>query len=109
MTETVSYLEADDMRQPSGKPRHGALSTRPALVELADIPEEAEMPFEEGARSTLDPDLRYRMISEAAYHLYQQRGYADGYDLDDWLQAEAQVDHVALKPESIGQTEESSA
>jgi len=57
-----------------------------------------EMPFEEGAHDALDPDLRHRMISEAAYHLYAQRGYADGYDLDDWLQAEAEVDHTTLSP-----------
>ncbi len=57
-----------------------------------------DMPFEEGAHDTLDPDLRHRMISEAAYHLYTQRGYTDGYDLDDWLQAEAQVDHTTLSP-----------
>ena len=42
------------------------------------------MPFEEGAHDALDPDLRHRLISEAAYYLYVERGYADGYDLDDW-------------------------
>jgi len=36
------------------------------------------------------------MVSETAYHLYAQRGYADGYDLDDWLQAETMIDHIAL-------------
>jgi hypothetical protein len=55
-----------------------------------------ETPFEEGAHDTLDADLRHRMISETAYHLYAQRGYADGYDLDDWLQAETMIDHIAL-------------
>ena len=55
-----------------------------------------ETPFEEGAHDTLDADLRHRMISEAAYHLYAQRGYADGYDLDDWLQAETQIDHISI-------------
>jgi predicted acyl esterase len=40
----------------------------------------------------IDPDLRYRMISEAAYALYAARGYQDGYDTDDWLAAEARVD-----------------
>jgi hypothetical protein len=39
------------------------------------------------------------MISEAAYYLYSQRGYADGYDLDDWLQAEAQIDDLIMNPE----------
>ena len=57
-----------------------------------------DTPFEEGVHDALDPDLRHRMISEAAHHLYAQRGYADGYDLDDWLQAEAQVDHMTTGP-----------
>jgi Protein of unknown function (DUF2934) len=72
-------------------------SEHPSPVAVVDPPEEADMPFAEGAGDTLDPDLRHRMISEAAYHLYAQRGYADGYELDDWLQAEAQVDHVAMR------------
>jgi Protein of unknown function (DUF2934) len=42
----------------------------------------------------LDPEAwdRDRMISEAAYERYMQRGYCDGYDVDDWLAAEAEVD-----------------
>ena len=56
------------------------------------------MPFEEGAHDALDPDLRHRIISEAAYYLYARRGYEDGYDQDDWLQAEAQIDHVVMNP-----------
>jgi hypothetical protein len=58
-----------------------------------------DQPFAEGARDTLDPDLRYRMISEAAYRLYAERGYADGSDVDDWLAAEAEVDHLLLNPD----------
>ena len=33
------------------------------------------------------------MISEAAYRRFAERGYEDGYDQDDWLQAEEDVDH----------------
>jgi hypothetical protein len=77
-------------------------------VEVIDAPEEADMPFVEGADDSLDPDLRHRMISEAAYYLFTQRGYADGYEVDDWLQAEAQVDHVAMKRESNSAMEEAS-
>lgn len=72
--------------------RHGVAGT----VDTLETEDTAETPFEEGAHDSLDPDLRHRMISEAAYHLYEQRGYVDGYDLDDWLQAEAEVDHVSL-------------
>ena len=55
-----------------------------------------DQPFAEGAQDAVDPDLRHRMISEAAFRRYTERGYADGYDLDDWLQAEAEVEHVIL-------------
>ncbi len=34
---------------------------------------------------------REQRIRELAYSRYLQRGGADGHDLDDWLQAEAQV------------------
>jgi hypothetical protein len=60
---------------------------------------EPDRPFAEGAFNDIDPDLRHRMVSEAAYCLYSERGYADGYDVDDWLQAEAEVDHLLLNPQ----------
>jgi ADP-ribose pyrophosphatase YjhB (NUDIX family) len=33
----------------------------------------------------------HRMISVAAYYLAEQRGFAPGRSLDDWLQAEDQI------------------
>ena len=67
---------------------------------LAEIAPEAmpEQPFAEGPGSAIDPELRYRLISETAYRHYVERGYADGGDMDDWLQAEAEVDHYLLNP-----------
>lgn len=35
---------------------------------------------------------RHRKISEAAYFMAEQRGFQGDMVLDDWLQAEAQVD-----------------
>ncbi|HKW85955.1 MAG TPA: DUF2934 domain-containing protein [Nitrospiraceae bacterium] len=35
-------------------------------------------------------DLQAR-ISKRAYELYEQRGYYDGYALEDWLQAEREI------------------
>jgi predicted acyl esterase len=58
-----------------------------------------DQPFEEGVHDAIDADLRHRLISEAAFELYRQRGFADGYDLDDWLAAEAQVDHLQVQRE----------
>ncbi len=52
----------------------------------------AARPFAENLLDQIDPELRHRMISEAAYQMYEERGFADGYDLDDWLQAESEVE-----------------
>ncbi len=46
----------------------------------ASIKEEAVM--EEQARA---------MIEEAAYYLAEKRGFSPGHELEDWLQAEAQI------------------
>jgi hypothetical protein len=32
-----------------------------------------------------------QQIQQRAYELYEQRGRTDGYDLDDWLQAEREI------------------
>lgn len=37
-------------------------------------------------------DSRTQMIARAAYHLAEQRGFAPGHELDDWLAAEFEVD-----------------
>src|SRR5512135_2781274 len=63
-----------------------------------------DQPFSDPARDMIDPALRHRMISEAAYRRYVERGYADGYDLDDWLQAEAAVEQLletAMRSEAV--------
>jgi DUF2934 family protein len=88
-------------RQSSGKV---AETTRTPTLPAADPsrPQTAENKPEQTAEPKLsasvqdevDRDLRHRMISEAAYKLYAQRGYIDGFALADWLQAEAEVDHL---------------
>jgi len=89
-----------------------AASKHPHLVAVPDSSEDSgsmsDVPVEQSAHGTLDPDLRHRMISEAAYYLYTQRGYGDGYDMDDWLQAEAQIEQVIMYPERAMATEEAS-
>jgi hypothetical protein len=32
-----------------------------------------------------------QQIQQRAYELYEQRGRADGHELDDWLQAECEI------------------
>jgi hypothetical protein len=87
--------------------KHPHAAAVPAASEGSDIM--PDTPLEQGAHGVLDPDLRHRMISEAAYYLYTERGSDDGYDLDDWLQAEEQIEHAIVSPERAMATEEASA
>jgi len=90
-----------------------AASKRHHLVAVPEPSEDSgsvsDAPVEQGAHGTLDPDLRHRMINEAAYYLYTQRSYDDGYALDDWLQAEAEIEQMIMDPGRAPATEEASA
>ncbi len=44
---------------------------------------------------SIGPEARQRMIDEAAYYRYVQRGFAHGHDLDDWLAAEADFEEAS--------------
>jgi hypothetical protein len=42
-------------------------------------------------RSRLLPEERRRLIAETAYFIAERRGFSAGSELEDWLQAEAEV------------------
>jgi hypothetical protein len=69
---------------------------RVVLLEESDA-DSIDAAFADVRNDELDADLRHRLISERAYALYRERGYVDGYDLDDWLEAEAEIDHLSLR------------
>ena len=50
-----------------------------------------------GARSFPDSD-RERRIAEAAYYRAEQRGFAPGCEVEDWLAAEGEVDGSTADP-----------
>ena len=43
----------------------------------------------------LSADETQKRIAEAAYYRAQQRGFSPGYEVEDWLAAEAQVRNEA--------------
>jgi len=43
-------------------------------------------------KSTVTPEERYHMIQTAAYYRAEQRGFAGGYEMEDWIAGEAQID-----------------
>lgn len=42
-----------------------------------------------------DPQTREALIRLAAYRFYERRGFIDGHELEDWLQAEMEIDRRA--------------
>ena len=46
------------------------------------------------APSSLDitPEERWKMVAVAAYHKAEQRGFATGHELEDWTEAEKEID-----------------
>ena len=38
---------------------------------------------------------RRQEVAKRAYELYAARGYREGYDLDDWFEAEREIDRAA--------------
>ena len=53
-----------------------------------------ERPDAAGAQrgTAITPSARRRMVAEAAYFLAERRGFACGFELADWLDAERDVD-----------------
>lgn len=53
-------------------------------------PDTTSAPAQTSQTAELDPQFQ-RQIRVRAYELYEQRGGEMGHELDDWLQAEAEV------------------
>lgn len=47
-----------------------------------------------GAGARIAPEERKRMIAEAAYYRAERRGFATGGELDDWIEAETEIDRL---------------
>jgi hypothetical protein len=43
------------------------------------------------ARAEVSPDELRKLVSEAAYYRAKQRGFTPGHEMEDWIQAEAEV------------------
>ena len=81
------------------------------LASSNTVPGQADLPEQEhhspgfSELSPIDAEIRNRMIAEAAYYRAEARGFATGYELEDWLEAEADVDHT-LSPSALAPIQE---
>lgn len=68
--------------------RHQVSSAQASATSAANEARDASRP----TMPVTDPDTRAQMIAEAAYYLSEQRGFAPGHEVEDWLAAEQQID-----------------
>jgi len=59
------------------------------------VKSEAKVSASSSPAPRVSAEERQRMIAEAAYFRAQQRGFAGGDSLDDWLAAERQIDQAS--------------
>jgi len=46
----------------------------------------------------MEPEQRRAMIAEAAYFRSERRGFEPGHELEDWVAAESDVEHLSPLP-----------
>jgi hypothetical protein len=50
----------------------------------------------------VDPEQRAALIAEAAFFRAEQRGFAPGHEVEDWLAAESEVDARLMRTAETG-------
>jgi len=86
-----------------------AVPTRPAATVTAPPPSVSarSVNVATGARpdpilaKVIDADERRRMIQEAAYHKFLQRGPGNGTPAHDWIEAEAEIDALLAEEQLV--------
>lgn len=70
-------------------------SSRQAVAAKVGLDAEAPNPIFSNAAQ------RHALIEKAAYYRAEHRGFALGHELDDWLEAEREVDTKLFRGESL--------
>jgi Protein of unknown function (DUF2934) len=79
--------------------RKAALAKPPVAAQAAAAPPDAGVAAV-APRPALDPELRARMVETAAYFRAERRGFTPGYEVEDWLAAEAEIESLVGGPAS---------
>ena len=73
-------------------PRRKAAGAAPTIME-SGVPAALESPRSAPSAPTgIEPEVRRQMVAIEAYFLAERRGFAIGYEVEDWLAAEAVVE-----------------
>ncbi len=73
--------------KPGPQQSQPARTTASAQVAIRKRSAESSM-----ASAKIVPEERQQLIAQAAYFIAERRGFAPGNELEDWLQAEAEIE-----------------
>ncbi len=79
--------------------RKGPAAPAPVVAPSVTVPVAAA-----ATKPALDPELRARMVETAAYFRAERRGFTPGYEVEDWLVAEAEIESLVGGPASPART-----
>ncbi|MGE0311691.1 MAG: DUF2934 domain-containing protein [Lautropia sp.] len=82
---------ASTAKKSHARPRRAASQTAPVTPAPTSAAPDRPIDTPADVAPGGDAGSRDEMIRQAAYSFYEQRGCVDGYDLEDWLNAEAVV------------------
>ena len=90
MAASSKTIRAQTRHQATSQPE-APVDPSPTVAALKPI---SVMPPATRVRTDVPASLRHDMIEHAAYFRAEQRGFAPGFELDDWIAAEAEVDSI---------------
>jgi hypothetical protein len=78
-------------KKPPAAPRKPTTATKTAKIPTRAAAPRSDKELTSDARVELTRDELQKLIEEAAYFRAKQRGFQPGHELEDWIQAEAEV------------------
>jgi hypothetical protein len=96
--KTAASTEKKTAVKPAPKAASTKTAVKPAVKKTTTVkaatteakPKKA--PAKKAVAIAVSPEHRYHMIATAAYYLAERRGFAGGYEMQDWITAEAEID-----------------
>jgi len=73
-----------------------AFESQQTAITACPVAATAEEELSPDRSASSEPPQRHALIAESAFFIAQERGFAPGHELDDWLAAEREVDQGLL-------------
>ena len=100
-TERMRKLASTTNSDPITKTREMSMSSRPKRIESTE-PKATYTQAAETGEASLGNGARHEEIRRRAYEIYLERGEQPGRELDDWLQAERELQPGVLSRAQAG-------